>query len=254
MFGPRKMPGIETSPPVEEYYTRREIWKRKPEIRLVYERWIRKMRPFLPARGPLLEVGSGSGLLRDFLPDVILSDTVRLPWIDAVADCMHMPFADSSLGGILGFDLLHHVRDPHAFLREAARSLRTGGRLLLIEPYITPFSHLGYKLLHHEEINLRDYHGPACASGGRTDPWQGNLASANLVFGRDLKRWKELQPSLLIVHREILSFIDFSCAAGFKPYAYMPYWLFRILVEADDALAPLMRWIGFRIFVVLERA
>ena len=230
-----------------EYYARREIWAQKPQIRLVYERWMRKMRPFLPPEGPLLEVGSGSGLLKEFLPQVILSDVVDLPWIDKVADCMNLPFDDSSLAGIIGFDLLHHVAKPHAFLHEAARVLKRGGRVLLMEPYITPVSYYGYKL-HHEKINLRDYH-----DSSKKDPWEGNLALANLVFGRDAKTWSVYHPDLEIKRSEIFSFLDFQLAAGFKPYAYVPHPLFKVLVKVDKLLTPFMRWIGFRIFVVLVK-
>jgi len=67
-----------------------------------------------------------------------------------VVDCLQMPFVDGSLGGVIAIDLLHHVAQPHAFLNEAARVLRPGGRVLLIEPYITLCSYLGYKLLQHE--------------------------------------------------------------------------------------------------------
>jgi len=62
----------------DEYYRRRKIWAAKPQIRLVYGRWIQKLRPFCP-EGPLLEVGSGSGLLRDFMPEVILSMSLTYP-------------------------------------------------------------------------------------------------------------------------------------------------------------------------------
>lgn len=236
----------------EEYYSRRKIWAGKPQIRLVYERWIRKLRPFCPD-GPLLEVGSGSGLLKDFMPEVILSDVVELPWIDRVVDCMRMPFADESLGGVIAIDLLHHVAQPHAFLNEAARVLRPGGRVLLLEPYITPASYLGYRLLHHEDVNLSQYHASLAKDGGKADPWEGNLALANLVFNRDAKRWAELQPRLKIAHRQLFSLVDFQLAAGFKPHAYLPHSIFKRLIKLDDWLTVLMPLVAFRIFVVLEK-
>jgi len=233
----------------EEYYIRREVWEKKPQIRLVYERWVEKMRPLLPQQGSLLEVGSGSGLLRDFIPEVILSEVVDLPWIDRVVDCMNMPFGDEELAGVIGFDLLHHLSHPHSFLNEVTRVLMPGGRAFFIEPYITFFSFFGYKALHHEGICFKDYF----LDKEKKDPWAGNLASANLIFKRDLKNWTSVHPDLAIIHRELFSFFDFTCAAGFKPYAYLPHSFFRHLVKIDDHLTWLMPLIAFRIFVVLEK-
>jgi SAM-dependent methyltransferase len=234
---------------VQEYYNRREVWGKKPQIRLVYERWVKKMRPFLSKQGSLLEVGSGSGLLRDFIPSVILSEVVDLPWIDRVVDCMNMQFDDGSLAGVIGFDLLHHLAQPHSFLNEAARVLRPGGRAFFIEPYITFFSFFSYKTIHHESIYFNDYH----LNKEKKDPWEGNLALANLVFERDIKNWAFFHPDLVIIHRELFSFFDFTCAAGFKPYAYVPHPFFKHLVKIDDYLTRLMSLIAFRIFVVLEK-
>jgi len=237
---------------LDEYYARRQIWAKKPQIRLVYQRWVKKIKKFL-VEGPLLEVGSGSGPLKDFLPQLILSDVFDLPWLDKVIDCMDMPFEKNSLGGIICIDLLHHVAKPHVFLEEAARVLKPGGRILLIEPYITVGSYLGYKLLHHEDINFKDYHKGTDKTQTKADPWQGNLALANLVFNRDLKHWKTLQPNLDIIHREIFSLLDFQAAAGFKPYAYLPHWLFKHLIKIEDWISFLMPVFGYRIFVVLEK-
>ena len=44
-----------------------------------------------------------------------------------------------------------------------------------------------------------------------------------------------------------------SPAAGFKPCAYLPHWLFKHLVKLDDLLAFLMPALGYRIFVVLQK-
>jgi len=75
----------------------------------------------------------------------------------------------------------------------------------------------------------------------------------NLVFKRDLKQWDALQPVLNIIHREIFSLFDFQAAAGFKPYAFVPHWLFKHLVKIDDWISFLMPLAGYHIFVVLEK-
>ena len=237
---------------LEEYYSRRDIWAKKPQIRLVYQRWVKRIEKFL-VDGPALEVGSGSGLLKELLPDVILSDVFELPWLDRVVDCMEMPFDDDSLGVVISLDLLHHAGEPHEFLRETWRVLRPGGRVILIEPYITVGSYLSYKLRHHEDVNFKEYHATTKRAKGKCDPWQGNLAMANLVFNRDLKQWDNLQPGLEIVHKELFSLFAFQAAAGFKPYAYVPHWVFKGLVKLDDWLWFLMPAVGYRIFVVLEK-
>ncbi len=242
----------ENSHQLNEYFSRREIWSKKPHIRLVYQRWVDEIKKFL-GEGPLLEVGSGSGLLKDFLPDVILSDVFKLPWIDKVIDCMNMPFEQNSLGGIISLDLLHHVSQPHVFMREAARVLKPSGRIFFIEPYVTIGSYLPYKLIHHEDVNFNDYHAGVKKDGEKADPWQGNSALTNLVFKRDLKDWDKLQPDLQIIHKEIFSFFDFQLAYGFKPCALLPYRIFKHVVRVDDWISFLMPLVGFRIFVVLEK-
>ena len=235
---------------LREYFLRRQVWRRKPQIRLVYRRWIDRIRRFLPSSGPILEVGSGSGLLRDFLPDVLLSDVADLPWIDLCADGLAIPFRSGTLGGVIGLDLLHHLSEPHGFLTETERVLRSGGRALFIEPYITLGSFLPYRMLHHEPVCFREYSSPG---PNGSCPWNGNLASANLVFGRDISRWQELHPALAIVRRELFSVFGFPCAGGFKPRALAPLWLLRFLVQVDDHLGSLMRLVAFRIMVVLEK-
>ena len=52
----------------------------------------------------------------------------------ACADAEHLPFGDGAFDAVLIRDLLHHVPDRHATLKEALRVLRPGGRLTVIEP------------------------------------------------------------------------------------------------------------------------
>jgi hypothetical protein len=67
---------------LDEYYARRQIWAKKPQIRLVYRRWVNKIRKFL-VQGPLLEVGSGSGLLKDFLLRLFYRRSLNCPGLTA---------------------------------------------------------------------------------------------------------------------------------------------------------------------------
>lgn len=52
----------------------------------------------------------------------------------SAGDLEALPFQDASFDRAMCLNALHHVPDPRQALREAARVLREGGRLVLIEP------------------------------------------------------------------------------------------------------------------------
>jgi SAM-dependent methyltransferase len=97
---------------------------------------------------PCLEIGSGEGsnLLRlaargrpvvgiDLYPDRARFAATAVPGAHlVVADAVRLPFPDGAFAGILVRDLFHHLPDPRAAAAEAARLLRPGGRLVVIEP------------------------------------------------------------------------------------------------------------------------
>lgn len=70
-----------------------------------------------------------------------------------------LPFGDASLDLIVVVDLLEHLSDDRAFLREAARCLRPGGRAVLNVPH-----HARARLLPRVRHAL-----------GLTDAWHGHL-------------------------------------------------------------------------------
>lgn len=235
--------------PAAQHLKRRQIWDRKYAIRACYQGWYERLKPYIVA-GASVEIGAGSGCFAGIWPGLITSDLVATPFVKLVADGMHLPLADASLGNLLVTDLLHHLGDPHRFLAEAARVLRPGGRVLAIEPYITPFSRIAYRLMHHEDVWFGGYHRDAA----KADPWAGNMAIANLLFDRQRSMWPARHPRLRILKRHRFSLFDFQLAGGFKPYAFVSRpWLYDLFLALDrrmDWLAPLL---GFRVLVVIER-
>jgi len=242
---------------VEQHIARRRIWAEKYAIRACYQGWYRRMLPFA-ASGRSLEVGAGSGDFGSFWPGLIVTDIVPVPWLNLVADGMRLPVADASLANIVVIDLLHHLQGPHQFFMEVSRVLRPGGRLLAIEPYITPVSYLGYRLCHHEDIWFGGYQKPCNdvddSGASKKDPWQGNLALPNLLFGRNRQGWLKQHPDLRIIHAQKFGFFDFQLAAGFKPRAFVgnPR-LYDMFLKIDRKLDWLGWLCGFRMFIVIER-
>ena len=79
---------------------RRQIWKSKKILKRLYHNWYRIIRRSLKPSS-ILEIGGGSGNLKEFFPNGISSDILFNPWIDAVLDAHQLPFRDAILDNIV---------------------------------------------------------------------------------------------------------------------------------------------------------
>ena len=130
-----------------------DVWERKPVIRLIYDDFYsRIVAECVP--GTTIEIGGGIGNLKRRLPQLFSTDIQFARWLDCVADAQYLPFPASSVANIVMVDVLHHLEFPLHFFREAARVLRRGGRILMVEPAITLGSTLFYRVLHHEPVRM----------------------------------------------------------------------------------------------------
>lgn len=153
------------------------------------------------ANDKILELGSGAGYIKEYLPNCITSDVLDLPFIDQKVDALSMPFADNELSGICMVDVFHHIPDVERFLSEAVRVLKPGGKIVMIEPANTWWGRFIYQNFHHEPFlpNAIEWKlpkgGPMSAANGAL-PW--------IVFKRD---WEEVTrkqfPQLRIEKMEI---------------------------------------------------
>jgi len=87
---------------------------------------------------------------RIFAPAVVSTDILPARWLKALADAQRLPFAAASFDNIAMFDVLHHLDRPRMFLQEAV--LRRGGRIVMVEPAITPLSGPFYRNFHPEPV------------------------------------------------------------------------------------------------------
>src|SRR6266849_5736177 len=91
----------------------------------------------------VLDAGAGEGgharyfdRARYVAVDLAVGDpTWNYRRLDAIADLAALPFRDGAFAACINIVTLEHVREPHAVVRELARALKTGGRLLLIAPH-----------------------------------------------------------------------------------------------------------------------
>jgi SAM-dependent methyltransferase len=164
-------------------YIRKQLIRNKPFLRKIYEDWYSWIASSLPhGEGIVLELGSGAGFLNEFVPDLITTDVFFCPFVDIILDGCSLPFAEGSLKAIVMVDVFHHIPDIESFLREAARCLRKGGKVLMVEPWVTTWSTFVYKHLHHEPFNERAQGWSFVKAGPLTSA---NSALPWIVFERD---------------------------------------------------------------------
>jgi SAM-dependent methyltransferase len=235
----------------------RASWQRKAALRVVYADYYRILAAALP-KGPVtLEVGAGAGHSLGLLPATFRMDILPSPWVDVVADAHALPFADETVDGIAMLDVVHHLACPARFFEEAARILRPGGRLAMIEPGITPLSWLFYNFLHHEPVDMQvdplaDPRRPA-----HRNPFESNQAIPTLLFTRQENRLalRARIPELRVVSDGWLSLIAYPLTGGFKSWALISARLARWLLRIEERLLPVLgAWAAFRLFVVLEKS
>jgi SAM-dependent methyltransferase len=237
----------------------RRVWDANPALRACYAQWYGRLRSALPPRelGTWVELGSGPGFAGELIPEMVLTDIVKAPWHARQVAAESLPFADGELGALVLFDVLHHVAAPAAFFAEAARTLRPGGRVLLLEPYISPLSYFIYHFLHPELVDMSadPLALPASGAGLIKDPFVSNQAVPTLIFCRGQgRRFARMFPSLAVVRVVRLAGLAYPATGGFSRRAMLPFPLWRALFALENHLPELVfRLLGFRLFVVIER-
>jgi SAM-dependent methyltransferase len=169
-------------------------------------------------------------------------------------DATRLPFRDSSLSNIIGIDALHHLPDPVAFLQEAQRCLKPSGRLLLIEPYLTPVSRVCWRL-HREAIDesVDLFYAPANDRDEPKSPYEANQAIPTILFRDQLSRCQDEVPRLRLVTRRPFSFLAYPLSLGFQPWQLIPTVLLPVVKVLERPLERWAEWCAFRIFIVMER-
>jgi SAM-dependent methyltransferase len=190
----------------------RNIWTARPELRAVYHDFFDRLLECVGTRTPVVELGSGPGFLKEYRPELIGTDVILTRWVDIVYDGCALPFPAESIGAIVMLDVLHHLPRPLNFMSEAARVLRPGGIVAMIEPWITPVSYLLYRFLHREDCTLGlDIEDPFHST--RKDAFDGNAAIPYYLvrrysdISRPPRRLVKLAPFLGLPYIATLGFI-----------------------------------------------
>lgn len=132
-------------------------WNRKPLLKILYNdfyRLIAKHLSHLPASQPV-ELGSGLGNIKEVIPACLRTDLFPNPWIDQVENAYKLSFKNESISDLVMTDVFHHLKYPGNALQEFYRVLRPGGRVIMLEPYISLLGLIVYGVFHQEPVGIR---------------------------------------------------------------------------------------------------
>jgi SAM-dependent methyltransferase len=230
---------------------RREIILTKKPLRRIYDEWYARIAAALPAgEGAIIELGSGGGFLGDVVDDVIATEVFFVRGVDVSADGRALPFRAGSVRAVVMVDVFHHIPDARRFLSEAARVLRAGGRVVMIEPWATAWSRLIYRHLHHEPFEPR----AAQWSFPETGPLSGaNGALPWIVFQRDRQIFERDYPELALREIRVLMPFRYLMTGGVSMRSVLPSFVFPAISILERLLSPVMRHLGMFAFIVVEK-
>ena len=230
---------------------RTQALRRKLFLHRLYREWYGQIAADLPpGPGAVVELGAGGSFLREFVPDLITSDILPHGVVQVALDGCRLPFPPGSLRGLVMTNVFHHFPDARGFLAEACRCLRPGGVVSMIEPWVTPWSRVIYRHLHHEpfEPGATTWEHPA------GHPLSGsNNALAWIVFARDRAGFEAGFPQLQIRAVTPLAPFRYLLAGGVSHPALTPGWTFGFWRGVESLLRPVLPRLAMFARIVLVR-
>ena len=239
---------------LREIQSHRQVWERKPILRRAYAALYASVREHLSsAEGMTVELGSGIGAIKEFIPACITTDIFPNPWLERVENAYRLSFTDRSVSNLILFDVFHHLEWTGTAFAEFSRVVRSGGHLILMEPGFGLLGRFVYGNFHHENLGFGqpiNWDRPATSSDD-DDRYYAAQANAWRIFvqgeGADrIPGWRQA----LVKKLPALSYV---ASGGFSHPPVYPPVFFPWLRAADTLTAVLPSLFATRLLVVLRR-
>jgi SAM-dependent methyltransferase len=237
------------------HYSYLNHWNKKKVLREIYSSFYQLISKELDTSlpGKIVEIGSGIGNLKAFVPDCICTDLFPNPWIDQVENSYQLSFEDNSLSAIILFDVWHHLEYPGNALKEFKRVLLPKGKVIIFDPDISLLGFFIYGLFHHEPVGY--FKKIKWLSPEDTDllklgyyASQGNASRIFLSnkFHNELNDWNQLKTNRI-------ASISYAGSGGYRGKQLYPDKLYPMVRYIDRICGLLPSVFSTRLLVVLEK-
>jgi SAM-dependent methyltransferase len=145
---------------------------------------------------------------------IIATEKYSYQWVDACVDAMNLPFGLETIDVAIRPNVLHHFAHPIKFLLDLHGYLKPSGYILLLEPNPSFLLLLALRVMRHEGWSFEvDVFDPMALANDPADPWSGNNAVSELMFG-DRKVFEKHAPGFEIVHDNFSECLMFVLSGG----------------------------------------
>jgi SAM-dependent methyltransferase len=227
-----------------------QIIKEKAFLRNLYTDFYKIFKKTIGQNAEMMvELGSGGGFIKEIIPDVITSDIIKVPNTDMSFSAEQMPFEGGSVGAFFMIDVLHHIKRPKVFFAEAQRCLKSGGKMVMIEPANTLWSRFIFKNFHHEMFD---------PSAGWEMNKTGPLSDANgalawIIFQRDRIIFESEFKDLKIKNISFHTPFRYIISGGLTYRQLLPSFMYGLVNFLEICLGPFSKQLGMFETIVLEK-
>jgi len=234
----------------ESILEHKDIISSKLFLKNIYTDFYKILKSFkVPKNGLLIEVGSGGGFLKKFIPKVITTDVLKVTGIDRRLDLENINLKNNSVSAFYMLNVFHHIKNPRKALLEMERCLVTGGKIIMIEPWPTLFSKFIYKNFHHETLDTN--------LGWKVEG-KGRMSDANgaipwIIFRRDRNKFMKLFPNLKLEGITPHTPFKYLFSGGLSHPQYLPNSFYPILIFVEKLLKPFNNLIAMFATIVISK-
>ena len=246
------------SEPVERHLTEMrsnfEAWRRSGLLRALYSRFYQLIKANLaPIPGPIVELGSGIGAVKEFIPECITTDIFPNPWLDRRENAYALNFPDESVSSLILLDVFHHLKYPGTALNEFRRVLSDNGRVIIFEPGIGFLGKLIYGLFHHEPLGLYqkiEWFAPVGFDAENAGYFAAQANASRIFLGGEFK--DELRLWSLVSIKELPE-IAYVASGGFSKPQLFPSAALPLIRSLERFLSAWPSLFCTRLLVVLAK-